>query len=61
MNRHIVDRPKAEKGKTFLRYAKLDALMRAAPRKQAEVLRRMPRRDDGGARLRRFLWLDRQA
>jgi hypothetical protein len=65
MTKHIIDSPRRRanqsSGKTMRRYAQLDALMRAEPRKQAEVLRRMPKKLDDGTRLRRFLWIERHA
>jgi hypothetical protein len=59
--KHIFDRPRTRKGKPIRRFGQLDALMRAEPRKQAHVLRRMPKKLDGGVRLRRYLWIDRHA
>lgn len=59
--KHILDRTRAPVGNRFKRYAHLDALTRAAPRKQAQVLRRMPKTRDSGARLRRYLWIARNA
>ncbi len=59
--KHILDRPKTRGGERMKRFAELDALGRAAPGKQANVLRRMPKKLDSGSRLRRFLWIDRHA
>jgi hypothetical protein len=59
MNKHVLDHPRTRSGKTMRRFAQLDTLARAEPRKQAQVLRRMPKKLDGGARLRRYLWIDR--
>jgi hypothetical protein len=61
MGKHIIDHPRSRDGKTMRRFAQLDALMRAEPRKQAQVLRRMPKKLDGGTRLRRYLWIERHA
>jgi hypothetical protein len=65
MTKHIIDSPRRRagqsNGKIVRRYAKLDALMRAEPRKQAEVLRRRPKKLDEGTRLRRYLWIERHA
>lgn len=65
MTKHIIDqtrrRPGQSNGKSLRRFAQLDALMRAEPRKQAQVLRRMPKKLDDGTRLRRYLWIERHA
>jgi len=59
--KHITDHPRKSVPSRFGRYARLDALMRAEPHKQAQILRRMPKRHDGGERLRRYLWIERNA
>ena len=60
MTRHVFDRVRAPRFGAVRRYAALDALTRASPRKQAQVLRRMPKTLDSGTRLRRYLRIDRQ-
>jgi hypothetical protein len=61
MTKHVLDHNRPRSGKTMRHFSQLDALMRAEPRKQAQVIRRMPKKLDGGERLRRYLWIARHA
>ena len=59
--KHILDRSRHVSDARLRRYARLDALSLASPRKQANVLRRIPKKRDTGVRLRRYLWIARNA
>jgi len=59
--KHILDRPRSVPGTRMRRYREIDALIQAVPKKQTQVLSRLPKTRNTDARLRRFLRIARSA
>lgn len=57
--RHIVDGARLRRAARARRFAKVERTLGGLPRRQVQILRRMPRGLSGSLRLKRYLALER--